>query len=157
MKNNDLDAFINGYTIHREATGEDGDEFGKVGQAYSANLDSLDRPNSIVFLDEYTRQKDDQIRGSVLTLINEHYIAGKDDGKRYFPNFLFTIAVENPKSAGDNGVAHTNQAERTRFDTTLDHIDSDVPTTLDYLNKNWMKKINEELKYEDTDYDLIES
>lgn len=136
MKNNDLDAFINGYTIHRDAKDGDDDEFGKVGQAYSSNLDSLDKPNSILFLDEYTRQKDDQIRGSVLTLINEHYIAGKDHGKRYFPNFLFTIAVENPKSAGDSGVAHTNQAERTRFDTTLDHIDSDVPTTLDYLNKN---------------------
>lgn len=157
MKNNDLDAFINGYTIHRDAKDGDDDEFGKVGQAYSSNLDSLDKPNSILFLDEYTRQKDDQIRGSVLTLINEHYIAGKDHGKRYFPNFLFTIAVENPKSAGDSGVAHTNQAERTRFDTTLDHVDSDVPTTLDYLNKNWMKKIKEELKYEDTDYDLIES
>ena len=135
MKNNELDAFINGYTVHGEAKEDDDDKFGKVGQAYSSNLDDLDRPNSVLLLDEYSRQTDDQIRGSVLSLINEHYVAGRENGKRYFPNFLFTVAIENPSVPGEAGVVKVGQAEKTRFPLELLDANSDPKDTAEYLLK----------------------
>ena len=151
MKNNDLDAFINGYTVQSK---KDPDY---VTQAFSKNLDSLDQENSILFLDEYNRQTEDQIRASALTLINEHYIVGKGNGgKRYFPNFLFTIAVMNPAIRTDRGAAKLNDAEKTRFLNYFDEVDSDANTTIEYLNKFYGKKIKEEQAKENPDYDRIE-
>ena len=151
MKNNDLDAFINGYTVQSK---EDPDY---VTQAYSRNLDGLDQENSILFLDEYNRQTEDQIRASVLTLINEHYIVGKGNGgKRYFPNFLFTIAVMNPAIRTDRGAAHLNDAEKSRFLYYFDNVDSDPETTIEYLEKQYKKLIDKELAKAEPDYDEIE-
>ena len=152
MKNNDLDAFINGYTIQNK------DDWQAVSQAYSTNLNGLDRPNSILFLDEYNRQTNDQIRGSVLTLINEHYISGKDtEGKKYFPNFLFTIACMNPTVREDRGAAPLNDAERSRFLFNIRHADSDVDTTKEYLTKYWLNYIiKKELKSDNPNKTLLE-
>ena len=151
MKNNDLDACINGYTVQSK---EDPDY---VKQAFSRNLDGLEQENSILFLDEYNRQTEAQIRASVLTLINEHYIVGKDTGgKHYFKNFLFTIAVMNPSIRTDRGAAKINDAEKTRFLYYFDNVDSDPETTIEYLNKYYGKKIDEEKSKEKPDYNKIE-
>ena len=91
-KNNDLDAYINGYTT------KDPDQKRKVIQAYSDNLAGLEKPRSVLFLDEFNRQIKPQIRASLLTLINEHKIVGDGpDGLHEFKNLLFTIAAISPE------------------------------------------------------------
>lgn len=150
MKNNDLDAYINGYTVKK-------DNEMSVTQAFSSNLDGLDTPNSILLLDEYNRQTRDQIRASALTLINEHYIVGDSpDRRRYFPNFLFTIAIMNPSVPSDPGAAKLNDAEKSRFVNTLMHQDSDPITTREFLTKQYTKQVRDELAKENPDYDEIE-
>ena len=72
-KDNDLEAFINGFTVR------DDDDRSRVTKAYSNTLDDLkdETQNHIIFLDELNRQTKDQIRGSLLTLINNKTIAIK--------------------------------------------------------------------------------
>ena len=66
--------------------------------------DTLSRPNTILFLDELNRTSG-RLRGSLLTLINEHVLPGctidKDTGKvtgttMEFPDILFTVVCINP-------------------------------------------------------------
>lgn len=136
-KNNDLDAYINGYTTR------DPDKKRRVTQAYSDNLAGLDEPRSVLFLDEYNRQVKPQIRASLLTLINEHKIVGDGpNGQHEFKNMLFTIAAINPAVATDKGAAELNDAEKTRFVHKLKNMDSDPATTIEFLTKYFDKKIN---------------
>ncbi len=143
MKNHDLDAFLNGYPV------QDKDDYSTIIQAYSAQgaLADLELPNSVLFLDEYNRQKDEAIRASVLTLINEKYVGGKEKGMRhYFKNLLFTIACINPAIPTDPGAAQLIQAERTRFSRQLvgkNAFDSRVDVALDYFHKHFSKVIVE--------------
>jgi Cdc6-like AAA superfamily ATPase len=76
-KNNDLEAYINGYTVR------DAENPNKVKQAYSDNLAALEEPNSVLFLDEYNRQIKPNIRASLYTLINEHKISGEGQNKTH--------------------------------------------------------------------------
>lgn len=136
-KNNDLEAYINGYTT------KDLDNPRKVSQAFSDNLDDLDKDNSVLFLDEYNRQVKPHIRASLYTLINEHKIVGDGPNKqREFKNMLFTIAAINPAVKTDKGAAELNDAEKSRFWWTLEDMDSDPETTIEYLTKAYNKKIN---------------
>ena len=158
-KNNDLDAFMNGYTVRVAGEGED--RVGGVSQAYSNNLDSLDKPNSILFLDELNRQTKDQIRASLLTLINEHRISGKGkNGYRYFPNLLFTVACCNPHAESDKGAGNLNNAEMTRFGEVF-RYDSNPKETQEYLTKSYMKAINhldkEDEYYKEDLYDYLKT
>lgn len=136
-KNNDLDAYINGYTT------KDPDNPRRVTQAFSDNLKGLDKPRSVLFLDELNRQVKPQIRASLLTLINEHKIVGDGPNNQYtFKNLLFTIAAINPAVATDKGASPLNDAEMSRFLYTLEDMDSDPATTIEYLTKHYNKKIN---------------
>ena len=136
-KNNDLEAYINGYTVR------DAEDPTMVTQAYSNNLAKLELPNSVLFLDEYNRQVKPQIRASLYTLINEHKISGKDkENQHVFKNLLFTIACINPALPTDKGAAPLNDAEMSRFLYILDHLDSDPATCLEYLNKQYDKLIS---------------
>lgn len=78
-------------------------------------FDHLEKPNSVLFLDEFNRAKD-SVRGTLLTLINDHKIADNrvDGGARFFPNFLFTIAAINPPTL-DYNTLEMDRAERDRF------------------------------------------
>lgn len=147
-KNNDLEAYINGYTVR------DLDKPMSVGQAYSSNLSDLEKPNSVLFLDEYNRQVKPHIRASLYTLINEHKIAGEGDNKTHeFKNLLFTVACINPSIPTDKGAAPLNDAELSRF---LYHLraDSDKESAKDYITKHFDKAIagldpNDEFYLED--------
>jgi MoxR-like ATPase len=153
MKNNDLEAYINGYTAI------DPQDKDATKQIFSKALDGLDRPNSVLFLDEYNRQTKAQIRGSVLSLINEHYIVGNGaGGKRYFPNFLFTVAVMNPSlgSTLDPGAAEINDAEKSRFVYRLENQNSDKNTAQQYINNFSNLQIKRELAKKEPDYKFIE-
>ncbi len=135
-KNNDLDAYINGYTT------KDPDDPHWTTQAFSRNLMSLEEPRSVLFLDEFNRQIKQQIRASLLTLINEHRIVGDGPrGQHEFKNLLFTIAVINPAVSTDKGAAALIDAEKTRFAFKLKNMDSDPATTIEFLTKYYNKKI----------------
>jgi hypothetical protein len=128
-KNKDLDAFLNGYPVTMDdSTRRSGK---KVDQAYSAAIDSLKKPNSILFLDEFNRASY-ELRAVLLTLINEHNVAGEDDsGYTHFDNMLFTIACINPATPTDPGADQLNDAELSRFDPHLTfEFDSDPDDTL---------------------------
>lgn len=136
-KNNDLDAYINGYTT------KDPSNPRKVFQAFSDNLANLEKENSVLFLDEYNRQVKPHIRASLYTLINEHKIVGEGpNGLHEFKNLLFTIAAINPSVKTDKGAAPLNDAEKSRFWWTLEDMDSDAATTLEYLTKYYTKRIS---------------
>ena len=145
-KNNDLEAYINGYTTKRP------DDPLKVTQAFSDNLAGLEEENSVLFLDEYNRQVKPQIRASLYHLINEHKIVGEGKNKVHeFKNMLFTIAAINPAVDTDRGAAKLNDAEKSRFWWILDDMDSDPATTIEYLTKYYNKEIKK-LNPEDPDY-----
>ena len=135
-KNNDLDAYINGYTT------KDPDDPHWTTQAFSKNLLRLDEPNSVLFLDEYNRQVKPQIRASLLTLINEHKIVGDGpNGMHRFDNLLFTVVAINPSVDTDKGAAPLNDAEKTRFLYKLKHMDSDPASTTEFLTRYYGKQI----------------
>lgn len=96
-------------------------------------LDALkNNGECIMFLDEYNRQTNPQIRGGLLTLINEKRTP---DGRQDFSDtLLFTVACINPAVRTDPGAAALNDAERSRFIYTIADFDSDNETALDYIN-----------------------
>lgn len=135
-KNNDLEAYINGYTVR------DTENPNKVKQAFSDNLRALDKPNSVLFLDEYNRQVKPHIRASLYTLINEHKIVGDGpDGLYEFKNLLFTIAAINPAIRTDKGAAPLNDAELSRFLHILTDFNSEISNTIEYIQKQYDAKI----------------
>lgn len=141
-KDNDLEAFINGFTVR------DDENRKMVTKAFSNTLDALkdENKNSIIFLDELNRQTKDQIRGSLLTLVNNKTIqADVPGGKYYFKNLLFTVACINPHLKSDPGAAKLFQAEKTRYLYKNKNAHSDSRTTDDFLLKYYdrlIKKLN---------------
>jgi len=141
-KDNDLEAFINGFTVRDDTDRK------KVTKAFSNTLDALkdESKNSIIFLDELNRQTKDQIRGSLLTLVNNKTIqADVPGGKYYFKNLLFTVACINPSLKSDPGAAKLFQAEKTRYLFKNKNAHSDSRTTDDFLLKYYdrlIKKLN---------------
>ena len=85
-------------------------------------LKGLNEPRSVLFLDEYNRGRS-SVRGTLLTLINDHLIdTGTDQesnvkglsGKIELKNMLFTIAAINPAS-GEYTTDELDPAEISRF------------------------------------------
>ena len=113
----------------------------KVNTAFSNALAKLDRPNSVLFLDELNRQIREYMRGSLLTLLADRRVAGEDEeGFRYFPNLLFTVAAINPTVDGDKGATELNSAERRRFYYGVE-FHSEVATTQVFFKEYYDKKI----------------
>ena len=121
-----------------------------ISNAYTSALDDLDRPNSILFLDELNRQTREYMRGSLLTLVADRKVAGIDetkpegeqDGTRYFPNLLFTVAAINPFKDSDRGATELNDAEKRRFYYRC-LFNSEVKTTKSYIKSYYDDKIKE--------------
>lgn len=93
------------------------DNENKVAQRYSlGSFGPLDRPRSVLFLDEFNRAPG-TVRGTLLTLINDHMIPGTNDsGQKYFENLLFVVAAINPKSDG----YQTNELDPAEVDRFYD-------------------------------------
>lgn len=114
----------------------------KVIRLATTELDELDKPRSVLFLDEYNRAQSD-IRGTLLQLINDHEIADpREDGRiRKFDNMLFTIAAINPPNPNYN-TDRLDAAERSRFYQV--DVKPDNKVQLDYLNNKYDKELREE-------------
>lgn len=93
----------------------EGDYSGTVQRLASTEFDKLDRPNSVLFLDEYNRAPK-SVRTNLLELVNSHVVPDPrtESGQRYLENFLFTVAAINPANA-DYDTDEMDMAERTRF------------------------------------------
>lgn len=94
----------------------------------STEFDKLNRPNSVLFLDEYNRAPR-EVRTNLLELVNSHVVpdSREEGGQRFLPNFLFTIAAINPPN-GRYNTDEMDDAERSRFRT--------VDVTFDPINLN---------------------
>lgn len=103
----------------------------------SVEFDKLERPNSVLFLDEFNRARGG-VRGTLLTLINDHMIpdAREDGGMRLLKNMLFTVAAINPDETSDD-VEPLGQAEHDRFRHI--RIISD--------KKQWLRYIQDRLQH----------
>ena len=140
-KNDDLEAFINGFTVRDNRYPDKN----RITKGSSDGLAALERERSVLFLDELNRQTKRQIRASLLTLINEHRITGDNDnpddegGYHYFKNLLFTIACINPALPTERGADELDDAEDSRFALKVD-FDSNIETALDFFSKVYKDK-----------------
>ena len=152
-KNDDLGAILNGFPVDPVETDENGNQVHKVTRSYSKSLDGLDKPKSVLFLDEFNRAAP-KLRAVLLSLINEHVVDGPgDDGFRHFDNLLFTVACINPSVPTDPGAMDLNDAEMSRFVDTLDW-DSKVIDASNYINF-YVKKQIENLDPNDENYNFF--
>lgn len=132
-KDEDLSAMINGFSVHDQETHT-------VVQAGSKKLLPLRDTPTVIFLDEFNRAPH-QLRAQLLTLINEHEIAGDGpNGVIELHGILFTVACINPDVATDPGAMPLNQAERSRF--FLKHkLNSNVPDAINYFKAYFTRAI----------------
>jgi hypothetical protein len=131
-KNDDLGAILNGFPVDTIEKDENGNDVHKVARSFSKSLDALDRPNSVLFLDEFNRAAP-KLRAVLLSLINEHVVEGPgEDGFRHFDNLLFSVACVNPSVPTDPGAMDLNDAEMSRFVDKIDW-DSKVDDALRYI------------------------
>jgi len=102
-------------------------------------LDQLDRPNSVLFLDELNRARRD-VRAALLQLICDHVVQDftADGGMRYFPNFLFTIAAINPAGGAGYQSDELDSAEKGRFASHEVTVENDV--IMNYLYDFFSKR-----------------
>lgn len=101
----------------------------------------LDKPNSVLFLDEFNRARAD-VRGTLLTLIQDHTVwdPSAEDGQRFLSNFLFTVAAINPPSYKNKNAQRLEPAEMGRFETVA--ITGNPRQHLSYLTKVYTEEAN---------------
>lgn len=111
-----------------------------VNRLASTEFDVLDRPNSVLFLDEYNRAPA-SVRTNLLELVNSHVVPDprEPSGQRKLKGFLFTIAAINPATVG-YGTDEMDMAEKTRFRTV------DVPAEKGNLLKYLQYKFNKDIQ-----------
>ena len=97
---------------------------------------------SLLFLDEFNRG-DAQIRGSLLTLINNHKIPDPNapGHMRYLDGMLFTVVAINP-GGGDYNTDVLDAAERSRF--LIVDMKASNKDSLDYLIKQYKADLSVE-------------
>lgn len=115
-------------------------------------INALNKPNTVLFLDEYNRSKT-EIRGAILTLVQNHIVIdpSEPDGKKFLENLLFTIAAINPPNASYKGAKDLDPAEKSRYYTL-----QMIPDPIEHL-KYLTKFYNEEIKEAEDDAERIEN
>lgn len=79
-------------------------------------LKKLHEPNSVLFLDEFNRQTDMEIRASLYDLINKKEInTGSGEKHDFNDSLLFVVACINPSIESDIGATPLSDAEKSRF------------------------------------------
>ena len=156
--NRELDAILNGFPVDTVETTENGVSVHKVIKSRSTILDPLERPNSVLFLDEFNRAPED-LRANLLTLINEHEVeAASGQGKSgmyRFENMLFTIACINPAVPTDPNASALNSAESSRYLLHMDY-DSNKADALAYIPW-YIRDTLDKLDKTDPDYAFLYS
>ena len=103
-------------------------------------IKALEKPNSVLFLDEYNRSKT-EVRGAVLTLVQNHMVwdPTEENQEKFLDNFLFTVAAINPPNAAYKGAKEMDPAELSRFYTV--NMQPDPMEHLKYLRGFYAEKI----------------
>lgn len=93
----------------------------------------------ILFVDEFNRQKQDQLRRPLMSLFNEKRNA--DGTVDVSKNLLFSVICINPSGLKfkDKGTVEPNDAEHNRFLATLRDFDSNAEDSLHFF-EGWHKK-----------------
>lgn len=141
-KDNNLNDWLNGYTARDEENpdyvkslkSKNIDKFRKVIDPDDEN--STDR-YCVIVLDEFNRQRDTTVRGTLLSFINEH----KTGYGEYLPNILFAIAMINPYDGDNEGVVKLDDAEISRF-SVIDMSD-ESPEARAENKLSWKKFFNQ--------------
>lgn len=120
---------------------DEGNPSNTVTKLSNNEFDELDKPNSVLFLDELNRAPTD-VAGSLLTLINDHVVNDQNEpsGKRLLKGFLFTVAAINPPRPG-NDVNELDNPMRSRFGAV--EVESNPEEHLKYLNWHYNQQIKQ--------------
>lgn len=125
----------------------------KLGTTQFDQLDEIrDGQYAVLFLDELNRA-DPQVRGSLLTLINNHEIPDPEDpsGMRFLRGFLFTVAAVNPSGEGIYNTADPfDPAELSRF------LMVDMKPSASAVLRHLIDDYQEDIKYEDDENEIAE-
>lgn len=152
-KNDDLGAILNGFPVDTVEKDADGNDVHRVTRSFSKSLDALDKPKSVLFLDEFNRAAP-KLRAVLLSLINEHVVDGDGpDGFRHFDNLLFTVACINPSVPTDPGAMDLIDAEMSRFVDSMDW-DSKADDAIKYINFH-LTNLLSNLKPDDENYAFL--
>ena len=119
-------------------------------QGVSSLVNELEKPNSVLFLDEYNRAST-KVRSTMLTLVQDHLIPNKGVDNYFLKNMLFTIAAVNPATMA-YGANELNMAEKTRFRTVK--LTADRLISLKYLTKFYEDDIKDAIREKDEDWAL---
>lgn len=134
---------LGGTPYAEEREDENGNKYHILTKLPASELDDLERPGSILFLDEYNRGSKN-VRNTCLKLINEHCIPDSRLGKggmRYYPNLLFVIMCINPDNY--NVQDPIDPAERSRSKHLI--VKSDPLVTRKYLWDKYQKDLRRHL------------
>ena len=102
--------------------------------------DGLNKPNTVIFLDELNRVNG-RVRGTLLSLVNNHTLPltienqyGETTTVKYFPNVLFTVVAINP---ADDIFQDNNQLDPAEIsrNPALIYQEPDIKEFLDHLTK----------------------
>lgn len=82
----------------------------------TSEFDSLDNPDSVLFLDEFNRGRA-TVRGTLLKLIQEHTVPDPSSpgSVKFYSKLLFTVAAINPADPNYNISDPLDDAELSRF------------------------------------------
>ena len=103
-------------------------------------IKALEKPNSVLFLDEYNRSKT-EVRGAVLTLVQNHRVwdPTEENQEKFLHNFLFTVAAINPPGANYKGAKELDAAKNSRFYSV--NMQPDPMEHLKYLRSFYNQKL----------------
>lgn len=133
-KNKEIDDIINGITVPLR---DDNGGIKNVVKFRSKKLNALEKPNSVLFLDDLNEQSE-ALRGTLLDILNDKSIEiTNEDGtdtKHIFNNLLFCIVAMNPSAENDLGATELNAAELGCCSYWVD-FESTKESALEYFNK----------------------
>lgn len=134
-KDKEIDDIINGITVPLR---DDNGGIRNVVKFRSKKLNALEKPNSVLFLDELNRQQSEALRGTLLDILKDKSIEiTNEDGthdKHTFNNLLFCIVTMNPSAENDLGATELNAAELCCGSYWVD-FESTKESALEYFNK----------------------
>lgn len=134
-KDKEIDDIINGITVPLR---DDNGGIRNVVKFWSKKLNALEKPNSVLFLDNLYRQQIEALRGTLLDILNDKSIEiTNEDGtdtKHIFNNLLFCIVAMDPSVENDLGATELNAAELGCGSYWV-NFESTKESALEYFNK----------------------
>ena len=127
---------------------DEGNPSNTVTKLSNNEFDELDKPNSVLFLDEMNRTDPDVV-AAVLKLVLSHKVTDNNiqGGNKVLKGYLFTVAAINPAAEGVYDTAELDPAVLDRFDQMA--VFPDITQYRKYL----LNKLNKDLAIDTKDYE----